>query len=737
MWGSSWLQRARLTPLYLALIAADRLGRLPWLRASPALPTWREGLSIVIPDRDAPAMLTDALKSLFRALEPVREPCQVIVVANGAPVDRYIGVRAQFPQVDFIHSSDPLPFSGAIERGLSRARHDWTFLLNNDMTLDPAAIVELLALRGNDVFAVASQIFQQNAAGRREETGFTDWYLDPSGLHIFHAPLLDENGVYPHLCASGGAALFRTARLQRYVRESRCYDPFYWEDVEWGVRGWRDGLFVLFCPRSRVAHRHRATTARFYPEAEIERIVQRNRLLFDARQGITSNGAQWLMHRVCALPYQSQRDVARIAQAVGVFRQRLRAQRSPQPSRPPALPGGSGQTTALRPSYSYRLRSSQDEHRTRRRMMLITPFAMFPPGHGGARRVAELIRVLRNEFDIVLISDEARLYDVRSFAHLDGLYAVYLVQRDPDSKKGGQTLVERIRTHCHPRLVTAVEEAMLRHRPDLVQVEHVELASLVRLKTMGQPWILGLHDAYGPADFGDARQAAAFATDVLGAYDAITVCSDEDRSLISHPRVVSVPNGSPAPRYTYRPSDSTRLLFIGPFRYAPNLQGILLFLAQAYPAIKAAVPSVQLLILGGDDATAVAARYPDFAQPGVEVTGHRDDVPALLAQSALSVNPLTGIRGSAIKLIESLTAGRVCVSTAEGARGFLDAGFASLITVPDVGAMIDPIVALLADSAARHRIEVPVPETLAPYQWDSCARVQKALYDELLRGAAS
>ena len=86
------------------------------------------------------------------------------------------------------------------------------------------------------------------------------------------------------------------------------------------------------------------------------------------------------------------------------------------------------------------------------------------------------------------------------------------------------------------------------------------------------------------------------------------------------------------------------------------------------------------MVLGGDDASA-AEDHPEFAQWDVEVCGHRDDVPALLARSTMSINPQTCIRGSALKLIESLTAGRVCVSTADGARGFLDTGLSGLITV--------------------------------------------------------
>ena len=361
-------------------------------------------------------------------------------------------------------------------------------------------------------------------------------------------------------------------------------------------------------------------------------------------------------------------------------------------------------------------------------MLLITPFAIFPPRHGGARRVAEIVRALGDEYDIVLLTDEARLYGAHSLAHFDGLHAIHLVQRDEDRHpRGGEPLASRIRSHCHRALVAAVDAALAEYEPALVQVEHAELAGLIRSKRAGQRWILDLHDAYGPADFDDAGAAERFEAEILGGYDAVTVCSDEDRALIRHPRTVSIRNGSSVPLDGYRASTGAQLLFMGPFRYARNLQGILDFARDAFPAIRAAHPAVRLLVLGGDGAPDIARRHPVLGQPGIDVVGHRDDVAAALRQCTLTVNPLTGIRGSALKLIESLTAGRVCVGTHESARGFTDAGFAGLVTVPDVASMAAPIIELLTFDETRHRLERPQPDLLAPHQWAQCLQPHKDL----------
>lgn len=727
MWGTSWRQRLRLLPLDAAMALADRLpSSAPRI---PALGPWRPGISVVVPERDAPAMLAEALLSLREALGLCDEPSQVVVVANGAPPATYDGLRARFPEVEWVHDERPLGFAGAIERGLAHARYDGAYLMNNDMTLDAGALASLLPHRAPDVFAIGSQILQQDASGRREETGFTDWYADESGVHLYHAPPPDTDGAIPHLCASGGAAMFRTATLRRYVADSRAYDPFYWEDVEWSVRAWRDGHRVLFCPRSLARHRHRATTARFYPADELERIVARNRVLFDARHGATAFGRDWLMQRICDLPYASQRELSAPRQAAGVLR--MRRARGGSPPAPPVLTHPSTATVALRgSSYSFRMRGAED--RARPRVLFVTPFAAFPPRHGGARRVAEMIRGVRSAFDVALLTDEANLYGAHSFVDFDGLAAVYLVRRGATdvSPKAG-TLAARMRSHCHPALVATLRQACREFQPDIVQVEHAELAPLAAHRTPETLWLLDLHDAYGPADFDQPADAADFSAH-LSRFDAVIVCSKEDGELVAHGRVECIGNGARIETAGYRASTSRELLFVGPFRYQPNYEGIAAFLRTCWPAVRAAVPDATLLILGGDEHARYSAREPAFGQPGVTVLAHRDDVPQILARCALTINPLAGIRGSAVKLAESLAAGRACVSTVAGARGFLDDAPPALVTVPDVPSMAEPVIGLLTDVARRHRIEDPSQGAFDRYRWPHRVAELERLYRSLL-----
>ena len=732
-WGTSLRQRARLAPLYLAVALADRIATsMPRRRRKALGGAWDPGVSVVIPDRDAPELLAEALASVEPALGDLDEPHQIIVVANGAPRPQYAEIARRHPNVEILHDASPCGFSTAIDRGLRRAHFDWTLLLNNDMTLEASALVKLACHRDADVFAIAPQILQRSADGRREETGFVDWYVDAGGIRVYHAPVPEGGGGRAHLCASGGAGLFRTMPLRRYVREARAYDPFYWEDVEWGVRAMRDGLRVLYCAEARATHRHRATASRFYSAAEIERVVERNRLLFDLRNAITRCGAPWLLERVCDQPYTSQRELASPLLAAKVLRHRWRARRQSEVAVPPVLAAPREEVTEPGSSFSYALGVAA----AKPRVLLVTPFCIFPPRHGGARRVEGLLVPLRAEYYIVLVSDEASLYDARSFRHFDGLRAVKLVQRRERGTVAASDEVEkRIDAHCHLAMVLAVRQALWQHRPDLVQIEHVELAALSRLRMPGQRWVLALHDAYGNEDFRDPKGAARLHKHIAESFDAVTVCSVEDAAMIRHPRTVRVPNATSIAPLAQSSGTSSQLLFMGPFRYANNFEGIRRFLRVAYPRIKDAVPAASLVVLGGDGAPEMVAGDPAFAQAGVNVLGHRDDVREFLLASALTVNPLSGIRGSALKVIESIVAGRVCVSTEDGARGFTAEGLSAMITARDVAAMTQPIIRLLSQPGERHRIESPDTSVLERFRWERSAAIQSRLYRELLEPA--
>jgi glycosyltransferase involved in cell wall biosynthesis len=585
------------------------------------------------------------------------------------------------------------------------------------MGLDAEALVEVLRWRGERVFAVASQIFFSDPQRRREETGWTDFRVRRGRLELYDAEPDPEPIVRGHLYAGGGASLFRRSVLAAVWADDDPYAPFYWEDVEWGLRAIREGFEVLFCPTSRAVHRHRATIARWFPANEVDRVFARNGVQFALRNPLPRLGPLRLLRMVAGLPARSRRELL----APDNVRRALAARAAAF-----SAPCAEAPVCWLRRKYFLQPDGDRDP---RPLVVVVTPYAIYPPRHGGAVRLHRLLRELAARFRIVLLSDEENLYAADSVPCFAPLAMVHLVsgRKERFWQRGRRT--SRIRTHSHRALAGELQRLIAVHQPALVDVEFVELAALARDVTLS----------------GRSRpdRADRFELRWLARHDALVACSEEDAELLravpdSRAGAVRVvPNGIDATD-AYRPSVATgpRILFLGPFRYRPNLDGICTFLERVFPALRAQVHGVELLVLGGTSATVVARQHRCFAQPGVRVIDFVHDARPFLDESAVSINPLLGIRGSSVKLVESIAAGRVCVSTTAGARGFLDAGFPGLVTVPRIEDFAAPLVRLLGDVEHRLALERPPLQQLQAFAWTRCASALAECWrEQIARGA--
>jgi GT2 family glycosyltransferase len=715
----------RFLPLYAAMSAAD------WL--APKLPKrWPQprrermpaaGVSVIVPERGTPDMLAITLDALAAACARLDEPVQVIVVVNGANPAAYNGLRTLHPDFEWQFHAAALGYDGAIAAGLVDARQPWTYLLNSDMRLAADALAELLPYRQPQVFAVTSQIFFEDANRRREETGWSDFQPHHDRPVVYErtpeAGTLARGNLYP----GGGSSLCRTDLLRRYVADAHEYHPFYWEDADFGLRAWNEGWEVLFCPTSHAWHGHRATVNRFYQHMEIERVIARNAQWFDMRHAWTQVSPIEHIRRIAARAPEHWSEFAGAARAWRTFRLRLRAQR----------------TRALGLRYERITQDSyygpQPSRAERPRVLLVTPFALFPPAHGGARRIAELVTRLADKVDFILLSDERSLYSLASEPWLQRVRATHLIEGRGDRPTDApMSLAERMQRHAWPSLRRELERLIALYDPDIVQVEFMELALLADQRAGRARWLLALHDVYlsGNGSAGDAAQVAA-----LQRFDAVSACSNEDIALLPNAGAHLIGNGAIDRRADATPSPQAppRLLFMGPFRYAQNRDGILAFLDLAWPSLKQQFPDLRLTILGGAESKEIAASDPRLTQEGVDLISAFVDPAPYLAGCTLSINPQYDIRGSSIKLIESLLARRVCVSTAAGARGFAREGLQGLVAADDIAGMAAPIATLLADAALRHRLESADDEKLDTHTWDAVAQHQLELYRTLQSGS--
>ncbi|MEO7251463.1 MAG: glycosyltransferase [Arenimonas sp.] len=717
-WAINWKQRLRFAPLHSALVIAECLARtLPRRWPRPWRAPWSPGISVVIPERGTPDLLAECLDAAAAALAQISEPVELIVIVNGAEEIDYAALRGRYPQVRWQFHAAALGYNGAIAAGLKLVQHDWVYLLNSDMQLEPGALSELLPYRQPQVFAITSQIFFVDPDRRREETGWSDCRVENAVVCMFEREPEPSDMARGNLYPGGGSSLCRTSLLRRYVKGTVGYSPFYYEDTEWGARAWTEGHEVLFCPRSRAHHHHRGTVSRHYDADEVQRVIARNALLFELRHGWSGMTPTQMMQKACDNDYRTQRELCALSAALGVLGHGLASRRA-------VARGFDFLHVAAGRYYPLPLPANA----RRPCVLLVSPFALFPPAHGGARRIAELCQRLAERVDLILLSDERSLYGPASEPYLSTFRAVHLVEGRGD-REGEAPLAwpERLQRHAHPKLRAELERLIAVYDPDVVQLEFIELAALRPTERGRARWVVDLHDVYHDGGSNDA----VFNRHLQG-FDALTVCSAEDAALLDLAKVRHIPNGARNRLEDYAPSPvRPNVLFMGPFRYAPNREGIRAFLATVWPTVRAAHADATLTILGGPESAALASSDPLFAAPGVEMISRFVDPAPYLACASVTVNPQREIRGSSLKLIESLLAGRVCISTLDGARGFLESGLAGLVLVSDIAAMATPLIELLGDAPRRHALERPDPAQIQPYTWDGIAERQLALYGDL------
>lgn len=169
------------------------------------------------------------------------------------------------------------------------------------------------------------------------------------------------------------------------------------------------------------------------------------------------------------------------------------------------------------------------------------------------------------------------------------------------------------------------------------------------------------------------------------------------------------------------------LVFVGRMDYFPNVDGILQFVAQSWPHIRAAVPDVELRIVGSNPAASIL-RLGEV--PGIQVTGHVPDVRPYVADAALGIAPLRIARGTQNKVLEMMAMGVPVVSSAEASRGIRARAGEHLMVAENGDALVRDVVELLRDRERGERLGAAArTQVVKAHSWPA----SMAIVDEVLQ----
>ncbi len=212
---------------------------------------------VVILNWNGLADTRDCLRSLSGLLH---RNLRVVVVDNGSIDDEAGRIEAEFPQVVLLRNRENLGYAGGNNCGIRHAlAHgaDYVWLLNNDTTVDPTCLSELVqeAERQPDVGILSPVVYE---FGRPEEIQFAGAVLDEEReehqiLHTLED--LQTESRTGRILLWGTALLLRRGVVESVGLLDERYFAYH-EDMDYNLRVMAAGLRTLVVPGAKVYHKN-------------------------------------------------------------------------------------------------------------------------------------------------------------------------------------------------------------------------------------------------------------------------------------------------------------------------------------------------------------------------------------------------------------------------------------------------------------------------------------------------
>lgn len=232
-------------------------------------------VSVVTPNYNGERFLKTFFESLNNDSELIGE---VIIIDNGSSDNSkdYINKGTfNFP-VKLIENSRNMGFAPAVNQGISNAKHEYIFSLNNDTEVKKGSIrhmVELISSK-EDIFSVQAKMLQYNNKDLIDDVGdeynLLAWTKKTGENHKS-----DEYTQVKEIFSScAGAAMYRKSLLNELGMFDDSFFA-YMEDVDLALRSRINGYRNLLCPQAVVYHIGSATSGSRHNEFKV-RLAARN-----------------------------------------------------------------------------------------------------------------------------------------------------------------------------------------------------------------------------------------------------------------------------------------------------------------------------------------------------------------------------------------------------------------------------------------------------------------------------
>ena len=170
------------------------------------------------------------------------------------------------------------------------------------------------------------------------------------------------------------------------------------------------------------------------------------------------------------------------------------------------------------------------------------------------------------------------------------------------------------------------------------------------------------------------------------------------------------------------------VLFIGQFKWLPNIDATHFLVNDIWPRIKQQLPQAKLWIVGRNPTPEILK----LANKDIKVTGDLPDIRQAHANATILLAPIRNGRGTKYKVLESMAAGLPVVTTPLGAKGLQAKAEEHLIIEKTADQLAKRSVELLQDPARQTQLASAAKKFITEkYNWQRIALDLHQIYQEL------
>ena len=376
---------------------------------------------------------------------------------------------------------------------------------------------------------------------------------------------------------------------------------------------------------------------------------------------------------------------------------------------------------------------------TRPRILFLTTELPWPALSGGTVRTLETLHALGDWADTTVAAFVEPTGDgrrraaelagrVRGLTVLDSMPHPIRIRRRPGAL--ARTALRALRTgepylvakFWNPAYARAAVTAARERPPDLVYVDHLNVASYVAALPDHIPVILDEHNVEWRlfAEAADdeprrlrraalrleARRARAYEADALARASLVLALKAEDarelQRLAPAARIATVP-ASAGESATFRrePRKGAVALFVGTLSWPPNLEGARWLIHEVWPRVRRQNAGLELWVVGGGARPRARA---ELGGEGVRLLGFVEDLGAVYDAACVAALPLLHGGGIAMKVLAAMREGLPVVTTTRGARGLAIRAGEEALVADDPGEFADAIVRAASTPELRARL---------------------------------